>query len=138
MRWFYLGLMLALTVAAATACAPSVAKLQSVNSGMTKEDVVENFGQPAAIKAVIRNRLGQTIEVWEYNLALPDDPDEESFKKITATVTAGAFAPAWLVQNTKPYWFYFLDSKFAKWEEAGNWEAEMEQLLEKGLQAQAP
>ncbi len=138
MRSIYLGLTLALTFVTATACAPSVDKLQSVNPGMTKEAVTESFGQPTAVKAIIRNRHGQTIEVWEYKLALPDDPDEESFKKITATMTAGAFAPAYLVQNTKPYWFYFLDSKFAKWQEAGDWEAEMEQLLEHRLEAQAP
>ncbi|MCH7923771.1 MAG: hypothetical protein IH975_12175 [Nitrospinae bacterium] len=138
MRSLYLGLTLALTVVAATACAPSVDKLQSVKPGMTKKAVTESFGQPTTVKAVIRNRFGQTIEVWEYNLALPDDPSEESFKKITATMTAGVLAPVWLVQNTKPYWFYFLDSKFAKWREAGDWEAEMEQLLEHRLQAQAP
>ena len=138
MRSFYLGFTLALTVVAATACAPSVDKLQTVKPGMTKKAVTESFGQPTAVKAIIRNRHGQTIEVWEYKLALPDDPDEESFKKITATMTAGAFAPAYLVQNTKPYWFYFLDSKFAKWQEAGDWEAEMEQLLEHRLEAQAP
>ncbi len=138
MRSFYLGLTLALTVVAATACAPSVDKLHSVKSGMTKEAVTESFGQPTAVKAIIRNRHGQTIEVWEYKLALPDDPDEESFKKISATMTAGAFAPVYLVQNTKPYWFYFLDSKFAKWQEAGDWEVELEQLLEHRLQAQAP
>ncbi len=134
MRSLYLGLTLALTVVAATACAPSVDKLHSVKPGMTKEAVTESFGQPTAVKAIIRNRHGQTIEVWEYNLALPDDPDEETFKKISATLTAGLASPAWLVQNTKPYWFYFLDSKFAKWQEAGDWEAEMEQLLEHPLQ----
>ena len=138
MRSLYLGLTLALTVVTATACAPSVDKLHSVKPGMTKEAVTESFGQPTAVKAIIRNRHGQTIEVWEYYLALPDDPDEETFKKITATMTAGAFAPAYLVQNTRPYWFYFLDSKFAKWQEAGDWEAEMEHLLENRLQAQAP
>ncbi len=138
MRSFYLGLTLALTVVAATACAPSVNKLQTVKPGMTKKAVTESFGQPTAVKAIIRNRHGQTIEVWEYNLALPDDPDEVYFKKFTATMTAGAFAPVWLVQNTKLYWFYFLDSKFAKWREAGDWEAELEQLLEHRLQAQAP
>ncbi len=134
MRSLYLGLTLALTVVTATACAPSVDKLQSVKPGMTKEAVTESFGQPTAVKAIIRNRHGQTIEVWEYNLALPDDPDEETFKKISATLTAGLASPAWLVQNTKPYWFYFLDSKFAKWQEAGDWETELEQLLEHPLQ----
>ena len=134
MRSLYLGLTLALTVVTATACAPSVDKLHSVKPGMTKEAVTESFGKPTAVKAIIRNRHGQTIEVWEYKLALPDDPDEESFKKISATMTAGLASPAWLVQNTKPYWFYFLDSKFAKWQEAGDWETEMEQLLEHPLQ----
>jgi len=138
MRSFYLGLTLALTVVTATACAPSVDKLQSVKPGMTKKAVTESFGQPTAVKAIIRNRFGQTIEVWEYNLAMPDDPSEESFKKISATLTAGLASPAWLVQTTQPYWFYFLDSKFAKWQEAGDWEAEMEQLLEHRLQTQVP
>ncbi len=92
---------------------------------------------PAVIVAVIflkdsslgssgRARLySQTSIVWPWRFLI-------------MALTAGLASPAWLVQNTKPYWFYFLDSKFAKWQEAGDWEAEMEQLLEHRLEAQAP
>ncbi|MFQ5893029.1 MAG: hypothetical protein ACE5H5_01825 [Nitrospinota bacterium] len=134
MRWLLLGLACALTLASTTACAPPAAQLQTVKLGMTKDDVIKNLGPPTAVKGTITNQFGQKIEVVEYMLALPDDPDTAAFKTITATVTAGLASPAWLVQNTKPFWLYFLDAKLAKWEEAGDWNEEAKRLVETRMQ----
>ncbi|MDV2504166.1 MAG: hypothetical protein RX318_09445 [bacterium] len=130
MRGIDIGLVLALIVTTAAGCA-SVQRLEMVKHGMSKQDVYKNLGPPIAVKANITNRHGQAIEVWEYKLALPDSPDTETFKVVTAALTFGAAAPVWLAQNTKLFWLTFVNERLSQWQEATDeWPAEEKRIFE--------
>ncbi len=122
--------MVCLSLAASASCTTPLEKLKYAHLGMSQEDVTTNIGRPAVVRGTVVNRFGQEVEVWEYRLVYPDHSDTETFKIVFSTLTFGAGSPVWLVQNTQPFWFYFVDSRLARWSEAGDWEAEKERLYE--------
>lgn len=120
----------AFTMLAATSCAIPAENLKYAHLGMSPADLETNIGKPNLVRGSVVNRFGQQVEVLEYELIFPDKPHSKTFKIVFSTLTAGAGSPVWLAQNTKTYWFYFVDSKLARWSEAGDWEVEKEQLYE--------
>lgn len=134
----YAAALAALTMIAATSCAIPAEKLKYAHLGMSQDDLETNIGKPNLVRGSVVNRFGQQVEVWQYDLIFPDRPDAKAFKIVFSTLTAGAGSPVWLVQNTRTYWFYFVDSKLARWNEAGDWEAEKERLYELPWQLLGP
>lgn len=129
-RWALAAVSLAATLLASTSCAVSAERLKYAHIGMSKEDLRTNVGKPTLVRGAVVNRFGQEVEVWEYKLVYPDDPDLKTFKVVFSALTAGAGSPVWLVQTNKTFWFYFVDSKLARWNEAGDWEVERQRLYE--------
>lgn len=115
---------------ASSSCATPAEKLKLTHLGMTGQEVTNNVGKPNLVRGTLTNRFGQQIEVWEYEVAFPDEPGVRDFKVFFSAVTFGLGSPVWLVQNTKTYWFYFVDSRLARWAEAGDWDHEVERLYE--------
>lgn len=122
--------LIALLVPVVSSCATPAEKLKYAHIGMSKGGLITNVGKPNLVRGSVVNRFGQEVEVWEYQLVFPDDPNAKSFKVIFSALTFGVGSPVWLVQNTKNYWFYFVDSKLTRWNEAGDWRVEKERLYE--------
>lgn len=120
----------AFTMLAATSCATPAENLKYAHLGMSPNDLETNIGKPNMVRGSVVNRFGQQVEVWQYDLIFPDNPDARTFKIAFTALTVGVGSPVWLAQNTKTYWFYFVDSKLARWNEAGDWESEKERLYE--------
>jgi hypothetical protein len=121
---------LALVILAISSCSTPADKLQYAHIGMSQDNLKTNVGKPNLIRGSVVNRFGQEVEIWEYELVFPDNPDAKTFKAVFSILTFGAGSPVWLVQNTKTYWFYFVDTKLARWNEAGDWQVEKERLYE--------
>ena len=81
-----------------------------ISLGMSKEQVVQNLGNPTVARGAIRNKFDQTVEVWEYRLALPKT--------------------VWSQRDMKDYWLYFVEDKLVRWGEAGDWSKESSQIYE--------
>ena len=89
-----------LTVFSQTGCAlfcTSVKRLQDLEIGMTKAQVKQVIGEPSLARGAIKNKDGQLIEVWTYNLARP-----------------GCIRP-------QTYLLRFQDSKLAQWGQRTDW-----------------
>ncbi len=91
-------------------CATPAKHMTRISLGMTKEQVIQNLGNPTVARGAIRNKFDQTVEVWEYRLALPKT--------------------VWSQRDMKDYWLYFVENKLVRWGEAGDWEREASQIYE--------
>jgi hypothetical protein len=90
------------------ACA-TTGNLRKLELGMTKDEVVDKLGEPAAARGSMRNKYDQVIEVWEYQLVKPDDA---------------------AYHITTEYWMYFYSGKLVQWGEAGDWKREADRIYE--------
>jgi hypothetical protein len=52
-------------------CASSTDRLSAIDLGMTKAETAQALAAPYVVRGAIRNKFGQTIEVWETTLAKP-------------------------------------------------------------------
>ena len=91
-------------------CATPAKHMTRISLGMSKEQVVQNLGNPTVARGAIRNKFDQTVEVWEYRLALPKT--------------------VWSQRDMKDYWLYFVEDKLVRWGEAGDWDREASQIYE--------
>lgn len=112
-------------------CATSSKNLRNISLGMTKNEVIENLGEPTVSRGAIKNKYNQVVEVWEYTLALPthDSPGQIVGKSVFTVITLGMGAATFSGER-KNYWLYFLDSKLVQWGEAGDWSKEPERIYE--------
>lgn len=109
-------------------CATPAKHMTRISLGMSKEQVIQNLGNPTVARGAIRNKFDQTVEVWEYRLALPED--EVGSKTATTIVTLGIGAFLFADRDMKNYWLYFVEDKLVRWGEAGDWEREASQIYE--------
>jgi hypothetical protein len=88
---------------------------------MTKEEVVKKIGAPKAVRNAVKDKSGQTIEVWEYQLSTRR-AGEFFGDAVFAVGTAGLLAPV-IYQRTKDhlqnYWLYFYNDRLVQWGLAG-------------------
>lgn len=91
-------------------CATSAKHMTRISLGMSKEQVIQNLGNPTVARGAIRNKFDQTVEVWEYRLTLPKT--------------------VWSQRDMKNYWLYFVEDKLVRWGEAGDWNREASQIYE--------
>ena len=122
---FSSSLLLALLLAG---CATPAKHMTRISLGMSKEQVVQKLGNPTVARGAIRNKFDQTVEVWEYRLALPED--EVGSKTATTIVTFGIGAFLFADRDMKNYWLYFVEDKLVRWGEAGDWDREAGQIYE--------
>jgi hypothetical protein len=124
-------LMISLMIMMLAGCATSSQRLQQVSLGMDKERVTEEIGDPSAARGAIQNKFGQTIEVWEYVLALPstDSAGEVIGKAFTTIISLGAGAVLFKGERQK-YWLYFVNDKLVRYGQAGDWGTEANRIYE--------
>ena len=90
-------------------CATPAKHMTRISLGMSKEQVIQNLGNPTVARGAIRNKFDQTVEVWEYRLRIGDH---------------------FIGPGIKNYWLYFMEDKLVRWGEAGDWERESSQIYE--------
>lgn len=109
-------------------CATPAKHMTRISLGMSKEQVVQKLGNPTVARGAIRNKFDQTVEVWEYRLALPED---QVGAKVAFTVFTFGFGSYVLgKRDMKDYWLYFVEDKLVRWGEAGDWGREASQIYE--------
>ena len=106
-------------------CATPAKRMSRISLGMSKEQVCQKLGDPTVARGDSRNKFDQTVEVWEYRLALPEDAGA-NVAFTTATFEVGAFVH----RDIKNYWLYFVEDKLVRWGEAGDWDREASQIYE--------
>lgn len=109
-------------------CATPAKHMTRISLGMSKEQVVQKLGNPTVARGAIRNKFDQTVEVWEYRLALPED--KVGRKTVLTIGTLGIGALSFVDRDMKDYWLYFVEDKLVRWGEAGDWEREASQIYE--------
>lgn len=109
-------------------CATPAKHMTRISLGMSKEQVVQNLGNPTVARGAIRNKFDQTVEVWEYRLALAED--EVGRKTALTILTLGIGALSYADRDMKNYWLYFVEDKLVRWGEAGDWNREASQIYE--------
>ena len=97
---------------AVSACATRQNVLSRISLDMTKEQVIQNAGEPQVVRGAIRTRSGEVVEVWEYELYQ----------------YAGAMRGVSPYYRT--YWLYFVDGTLFQWGEAGDWAREADRIYE--------
>lgn len=110
-------------------CSPSSSCMEKISLGYSKEEVRKAIGSPRIVRGAIQNQDGQTIEVWEYRLAMPKGAGQVVGESALTVLTIGM---SLAIDNTETrlYWLYFVDGKLLKWGEAGDWQAESKNLYE--------
>jgi len=96
---------------------------------MSKEEVVKNLGESTVVRGSIRNKLNQVVEIWEYELVVPQNTSagQELEKLVLTAITLGALGGVYK-DKIKSYWLYFYDNKLAQWGEAGDWSKESDRI----------
>jgi hypothetical protein len=110
----------------------STKKLERISLGMSKTEVVEKMGKPTVVKGNIRNKYGQTIEVWEYRM-IPGKGVKILGHTLGVIFLLGTWAfaaPVLYREQVTPYWLYFYNDRLMQWREAGYWDAESDKIYE--------
>lgn len=106
-------------------------KLRQISLGMSKDEVMEELGEPSVVRGAITNKFNQTVEVWEYRMD-KGKTGKRVGAEVTATlVTFGILAPVLFSSGEiQDYWLYFYDNKLVQWGQAGDWKAEADRIYE--------
>jgi hypothetical protein len=107
----------------------STKRLSRISLDMTKDEVRDSMGEPTVVRGSLKNKHGETIEVWEYKLSVPPTAGKRVGDGFATVVTLGA----WLAVNegeTGYYWLYFSDGVLAQWGKAGDWEKEADRIYD--------
>ena len=106
-------------------------KLRTISLGMSDEEVVKNLGEPTAVRGSLRNKFNQVVEVWEYELVVPQhNTAGQELGKLALTVLTLGTAGFVYTDKTKFYWLYFYDNKLSQWGEAGDWSKESDRIYQ--------
>ena len=111
-------------------CSTSQGILRKVSLDMTKEQVINKIGSPKAAREAMKDKSGQTIEIWEYDLSTRQAG--EFYQDVIFTIgTAGIAAPMAVSRSkeqVQSYWLYFYNGKLVQWGHAdvqpGDWKTE--------------
>lgn len=112
-------------------CNQPSSRLQKISLGQNKKEIVKKIGNPRVVRGAIRNKYDQNIEVWEYRLAMPsDDSAGEIVGKSLLTVITFGIGAREFDDETRDYWLYFLNDELVRWDQAGDWQVESQNLYE--------
>lgn len=120
---------------ALTGCATSQRVLCKISIDMTKNDVIKKIGFPKVVRDAVKNKSGQTVEIWEYELSTRKAG--EFYRDLLFTAgTAGLLAPITLERSkdqVQNYWLCFYENKLVRWGQAGDQTGEwLKEYLDKG------
>ncbi len=100
--------------------------LQSLSLNMSKAEVVKVMGNPSAVRGALKNKYGQTIEVWEYTLNTVNFG--QVYLEAIAVQSGGTPLPPGY--GSTVYWLYFADNRLVQWGQAGDWAKEADRIYE--------
>jgi hypothetical protein len=106
-------------------------EFETASIGMSKTDIIKNVGRPAIVRGMLKNKDGETVEVWEYKAGKGKDFQQLSTETIFTVMSAGSGAPLLLsAAETDRYWVYFINGAYAGWSRAGDWARDQDKLYE--------
>lgn len=91
---------------------------------------MKQLGDPQMIRGSLRNKFNQVVEVWQYQIALPDDGGDIARKSALTVATLGIMAYSFAEKDKKDYWFYFHNNQLVQWGVAGDWERAADQIID--------
>lgn len=128
---FFVSTAQAVTLHSTSHATASNKKFIQLKLGMQKSEVIDTIGEPRILRGSITNKYGQTIEVWEYRVKMPNDDSAGQIigKSIFTILTFGAGAATFRTHK-EDYWLYFVDGKLVQWGQAGDWNDAQKQIYE--------
>ena len=109
----------------------SAKEFENASIGMSKLDVIKKVGRPAIVRGMLKNKDGETVEVWEYKVGKGKDLQQVSTEIVFTVMSAGSGAPLLLsAAQTDRYWVYFINGAYAGWSHAGDWARDQGKLYE--------
>ncbi len=98
--------------------------LERLSLNMTKDDVRQTVGGPTAVRGSLKNKYGEIVEVWEYELT-----NRNFFQRFAdAEAQLGGLPSAGY--GSAAYWLYFVDDRLVQWGQAGDWAKEADRIYE--------
>ena len=76
------------------------------------------------------NKLGQSIEVYEYEVRKGKTGAQHAAGCICTVLTLGLAAPLWAYDELESFWIYFYNNKLVQWGKAGDWKKEADHISE--------
>ena len=124
-------LIIAVSLSSILGCSStkSTKRLSRISLDMTKDEVRDNLGEPTVVRGSLKNKHGEVIEVWEYELAVPSSGAQKVGKGMGAIVTLGVSLAA-DTRDKGDYWLYFSDGILVQWGKAGDWKEEADRIYE--------
>jgi len=125
---FFIMIALAITIGG---CAGQTERLSQINLGMTKPEVAQALGTPYTVRGSIRNKFGQTVEIWEATLSKPKTQRQMVGGAAATVVSFGLLSPLLLMPGDEVrFWLYFVNDRLERWGEAGDWSREADRIYE--------
>jgi hypothetical protein len=125
--------VLAISCLVVSGCATvrSAKEFENASIGMSKLDVIKKVGRPAIVRGTLKNKDGETVEVWEYKAGKGKDLQQVFTEIVFAVMSAGSGAPLLLsAAQTDRYWVYFINGAYAGWSHAGDWARDQDKLYD--------
>jgi len=105
--------------------------LQKVSLGLSKQETIEKIGRPKIVRGILRNKYGETVEVWEYRLDKGKSDAQRGIEGGLIISSMGLMSPLLLLRgDVQNYWLYFVDDELVRWEPAGDWEKEANRIYD--------
>ncbi len=126
-------IILAVSCLVMSGCATirSAKEFENASVGMSKLDVIKKIGRPAIVRGTLKNKDGETVEVWEYKAGKAKDLQQVSTEIVFTVLSAGSGAPLLLsAAETNRYWVYFINCAYAGWSHSGDWARDQDKLYD--------
>jgi hypothetical protein len=112
-------------------------QLRSLSVGMSKDDVVDNLGEPSIVRGAMQTKSGP-LEVFEYSVIRETNVGGKIAMHALLTIcTLGLWLPiAIILESTgsadgfENYWLYFSDNRLVKWGKPNDWEQQATHVQE--------
>ena len=96
--------------------------LLDLDLGKSKKEVIKLIGKPNLKRGCQVDKLGRSIEVFEYHLEIEKTIGQIICGIVLVILTLGLFLPLLFIPNpVDVYWLYFCEDKLIQWGRAGDW-----------------
>lgn len=107
-------------------------QLSNLKIGMSKQEVINQLGEPAVQRGSMINNYHQVLDVYEY--LVDYGPTQQQYMGCTllCICSLGILFPLYfcLPSQIDPYWMFFYNDQLEKWCKAGDWETTQHNIQE--------
>ena len=107
-------------------------QLSGLRIGMSKNEVINQLGEPDVQRGSMKNNFNQVIDLYEYLVDHGVPAEEYVACSVLCIFTLGLALPVFffLPSQTDPYWMFFCNDRLEKWCKAGDWETTQHSIQE--------